>query len=106
KNGLDGPADLVFEDGRVSEVGRDLAAPKGAQVIDATGYVVMPGLVDSHTHVGGHDWPGHAMMARVGVTTALNLSGEVGDVMAGIQAMGAGLTIASLDSPVPGRELS
>jgi hypothetical protein len=66
----------------------------------------MPGLVDSHTHVGGHDWPGHAMMARVGVTTALNLSGEVGDVMDGIKAMGAGLTIAALDSPTPGRELS
>ncbi|MFN8636365.1 MAG: amidohydrolase family protein [Chloroflexota bacterium] len=106
KNGLDAVADLVFEDGRIAEVGRELSPPKGAQVIDATGYVVMPGLVDSHTHVGGHDWPGHAMMARVGVTTALNLSGEVGDVMDGIQAMGAGLTIASLDSPVPGRELS
>ena len=52
-----------------------------------------------------HDWPGHAMMARVGVTTALNLSGEVGDVLDGIKALGAGLTIASLDSPIPGREL-
>src|SRR5215212_2435139 len=106
RNGHDGLADLVFEDGPVAEVGPELAAPKGAQVVDATGLIVMPGLVDSHTHVGGHDWPGHAMMARVGVTTALNLSGEVGNVLDGIKAQGAGLTIASLDSPVPGRELS
>jgi hypothetical protein len=105
RNGLDGVADLVFEDGRVAEVGSGLATPKGAQVIDAAGRLVIPGLVDSHTHVGGDDWPGHAMMARVGVTTALNLSGEVGDVMDGIKALGAGLTIASLDSPIPGREL-
>ena len=105
RNGHDGLADLVFEDGQVVEVGPELAAPKGAQVVDATGMIVMPGLVDSHTHVGGHDWPGHAMMARVGVTTALNLSGEVGNILDGIKAQGAGLTIASLDSPVPGREL-
>jgi cytosine/adenosine deaminase-related metal-dependent hydrolase len=106
RNGVDGIADLIFEDGRVAEVGAGLAAPKGAQVVDATGRLVIPGLVDSHTHVGGHDWPGHAMMARVGVTTALNLSGEVTDVLDGIKAVGAGLTIASLDSPIPGRELS
>src|SRR5262249_45211073 len=85
RNGQDGISDLIFEDGRVAEVGPELAAPKGAQVIDATGRLVLPGLVDSHTHVGGHDWPGHAMMARVGVTTALNLSGEVGNVLDGIK---------------------
>lgn len=106
KNGQDGVADLVFEDGRVIEVGAGLSAPKGTQVIDASGLLALPGLVDSHTHVSGDYAPGHAMMARAGVTTALNLSGEVGSVMEGIKAVGAGLTIASLDSPTPGRELS
>jgi len=105
KNGRDGVADLIFEDGRVTEVEAGLSAPKGAQVVDAAGLLVLPGLVDSHTHVSGDYAPGHAMMARAGVTTALNLSGEVGSVMEGIKAIGAGLTIASLDSPTPGREL-
>lgn len=105
KNGREGVADLIFEDGRVTEVEAGLSAPKGAQVVDAAGLLVLPGLVDSHTHVSGDYAPGHAMMARAGVTTALNLSGEVGSVMAGIKAVGAGLTIASLDSPTPGREL-
>jgi cytosine/adenosine deaminase-related metal-dependent hydrolase len=105
RNGQDGVADLIFEDGRVSEVGPGLSAPKGAQVLDATGLLVTPGLVDSHTHVSGHYAPGHAMMARAGVTTALNLSGEIGSVIEGIKAVGAGLTIASLDSPTPGQQL-
>jgi hypothetical protein len=105
RNRQDGLADLVFEDGRVSEVGPGLAVPRGAQVIDVTGLLVMPGLVDSHAHVSGEYRPGHAMMARVGVTTALNLSGDVRDVLEGIKRAGAGLTIASLDSPTPGNEL-
>ena len=53
RNNQDGVADLIFEDGRVVEVGAGLSAPKGAQVIDASGYLVIPGLVDSHTHVSG-----------------------------------------------------
>jgi cytosine/adenosine deaminase-related metal-dependent hydrolase len=105
RNNQDGVADLIFEDGRVVEVGAGLSAPKGAQVIDASGYLVIPGLVDSHTHVSGNYAPGHAMMARAGVTTALNLSGEIASVIEGIKAVGAGLTIASLDSPTPGHEL-
>src|SRR2546430_15358009 len=103
-NGRDGVADLLFEDGTVAAVGRDLGVPKGAQVMDATGRLVMPGVVDTHTHVGSPYWPGHVMMARAGVTTALNLSGQIDDVLDGIKAAGAGLTIASLDSfaPPPG----
>ncbi|MCC6179545.1 MAG: amidohydrolase family protein [Chloroflexi bacterium] len=100
-NGQDGIADLLFEDGRVAAVGPDLGVPKGAEVVDAAGLLVLPGLVDSHTHVGSPYWPGHRMMARAGVTTALNLSGRIDDVLDGIKAAGAGLTIASLDSIRP-----
>ena len=103
-NGQDGIADLLFEDGTVAAVGRDLGVPRGAQIMDATGRLVMPGVVDTHTHVGAPYWPGHVMMARAGVTTALNLSGQIDNVLDGVKAVGAGLTIASLDSfaPPPG----
>lgn len=103
-HGRDGIADLLFEDGTVAAVGRELSVPKGAQVLDATGRLVIPGVVDTHTHVGSPYWPGHVMMARAGVTTALNLSGQIDDVLDGVKAVGAGLTIASLDSfaPPPG----
>ena len=43
-------ADVIVEDGRVAEVGSDLRA-RGAEVIDATNTIVMPGFVDTHRHV-------------------------------------------------------
>lgn len=104
-NGLHSLSDLIFEDGRVAAVGPELATPRGAQVVDARGLLVMPGLVDTHVHVAAGYWQGHAMMARAGVTTALNLSGRMADVMEGVRAAGAGLTIASLDSLAPGDPL-
>ena len=43
--------DLLIEDGRLSRIGRGLRAPKGAQTIDCTGSVVIPGLVQAHVHL-------------------------------------------------------
>ncbi|MGC4954142.1 amidohydrolase family protein [Actinomadura citrea] len=45
-----GTADVLVEDGRIAAVGPDLAAPDGAETIDATGHIVMPGFVDTHRH--------------------------------------------------------
>jgi imidazolonepropionase len=43
-------ATIVVENGRVVSVGASSAVPKGIDVIDAGGCVVMPGFVDAHTH--------------------------------------------------------
>ncbi|MGW2313126.1 amidohydrolase family protein [Actinomadura luteofluorescens] len=45
-----GNADVLVEDGRIAAVGPGLAAPDGAETIDATGRIVMPGFVDTHRH--------------------------------------------------------
>jgi imidazolonepropionase-like amidohydrolase len=45
-------ADLLVTEGRVTRVGRNLDAPAGATVIDATGRHVTPGLIDAHLHSG------------------------------------------------------
>ncbi len=47
---MDHEADILIDDGRVSEVGRGLRA-RGAEVVDATDTIVMPGFVDTHRHV-------------------------------------------------------
>lgn len=41
---------ILVDNGRIQEIGPDLKAPD-AECIDATGKTVLPGFVDSHTHV-------------------------------------------------------
>ena len=48
--GVSGTGDVVFEDGKIVSVGGNAAA-EGAEVIDATGLFVMPGLIDMHVHL-------------------------------------------------------
>jgi len=48
--GVDGPFDLLIEDGKVAQVGRRLRAPR-AEVVDVKGLVVCPGFIDVHTHL-------------------------------------------------------
>ncbi|MFA1541277.1 amidohydrolase family protein [Actinomadura monticuli] len=43
-------ADVLVEDGRIAAVGPGLPAPADAEVVDATGRIVMPGFVDTHRH--------------------------------------------------------
>ncbi|MFL6060719.1 MAG: dihydroorotase [Marmoricola sp.] len=44
------PTDILISDGVVAGVGAGLAA-EGAEVVDATGLIALPGLVDLHTHL-------------------------------------------------------
>ncbi len=44
-------ADIYCEGDTISAIGRDLAAPAGAEVIDATGKFVFPGFIDPHVHI-------------------------------------------------------
>lgn len=45
---------VLIEDGKIKAVGRDLPIPKGAEVMDAAGKYVIPGLIDAHCHTGVH----------------------------------------------------
>jgi imidazolonepropionase-like amidohydrolase len=42
---------ILIKDGKIAEVGQSIKVPKDAQVIDAAGQFVMPGIIDCHSHI-------------------------------------------------------
>jgi N-acetylglucosamine-6-phosphate deacetylase len=61
-------ASLLVEHGKIVAVGKDIAAPRGAIVIDCKGQHLAPGIVDCHSHMatdGGINETGQAITAEV-----------------------------------------
>jgi imidazolonepropionase-like amidohydrolase len=50
-NGTIQHGSILIKDGKIAEVGTSIQAPQDAQVIDAKGQYVMPGIVDCHSHI-------------------------------------------------------
>ncbi len=48
--------DILIEGGRITAVAPALAVPEGAEVTDASGLEVYPGLVEAHGHIGLDGW--------------------------------------------------
>ncbi len=49
--------DLLIKDGRIAAIGKNLDPPRGTRLIDASGRYVLPGIVDTHSHMGVYPWP-------------------------------------------------
>jgi dihydroorotase (multifunctional complex type) len=68
--------DLAIADGRIAGILEPGARAEAAEVLDATGLVVLPGLVDGHVHFGmgsPDDWASESRAAaQGGVTTVIN----------------------------------
>ena len=43
---------ILIENGKITKVGKRVKIPEGADIIDASGKVVMPGLIEAHCHIG------------------------------------------------------
>jgi dihydroorotase len=72
--GVDAPKDILLNDGHVAEIASPgkLKATNGAEVLDATGLTVAPGLVDMHVHLRE---PGQGYKETIATGTAAAAAG-------------------------------
>ena len=87
KNGINEVMDIAIQDGKIASVAKNINATGAAQVINAKGLIVAPGLIDIHGHVFAgtqsdrylSDGNGALMpdgyTFRVGVTTIVDCGG-------------------------------
>ena len=66
-NNFDSLADVLILDGKISAVGKNLAAPAGVETLDATGKILSPGLIDLHVHLRE---PGQTAKENIATGTA------------------------------------
>ncbi|MEV4344100.1 amidohydrolase family protein [Actinoplanes sp. NPDC049596] len=95
-------ADVLVVDGRIAEVGPDLTAPEGALEIDASGGVIMPGMIDTHRHMWqtamrgyGADWTLTQYFVWYYLESGKLFRPEdihAGNLLAAIEAIDAGVT--------------
>ena len=59
---------VLITDGVIVAVGKDVAIPSDARVVDASGSWVLPGFVEAHGHLGVHEdgegWSGNDRASR------------------------------------------
>src|SRR5688500_12824227 len=49
---------VLIRDGKIADVGAAVTIPEGFRRIDGRGKHVMPGMIDTHSHMGVYPWPG------------------------------------------------
>ena len=73
---LRGPRDVAFSVGKVAALGEDISRDEAREVVDVSGKIVTPGLIDIHGHYFEHIVPFATAADRVclpnGVTTTLD----------------------------------
>jgi len=65
---------VLVRDGVIEAVGPDVAVPEGAEVVLGEGRTLLPGLIDSHTHLRSPEDLRQAL--AFGVTTELEMMGD------------------------------
>ncbi len=86
--------DVLYTKGKVSKIGKNLAAPKGAWIIDAKGKHLTAGLIDCHSHTAiseGVNEAGQAVSAEVRIGDVVDASS-----VAIYRELAGGLTVANL----------
>ena len=103
----EGYFDVAVQNGMIAAVESSIGG-SAVQELDASGKLVLPGLVDSHVHASA--WLGgsyaHTMLVKAGVTSALDMSGPGTSVLELAREYGTGLNLATIEYVRPGHTVS
>ncbi|WP_257350692.1 amidohydrolase family protein [Pseudalkalibacillus decolorationis] len=103
KHNVNEQFDVGIHEGKVIMVEKEIG--EGESVIDLQGKLLIPGVIDMHTHVtrylGGE--VGYRMIAETGVTTTIDFAGPVQDILDDLHTWGSGLNVGSIEAIIPGR---
>jgi dihydroorotase len=86
---VDGMLDLAIRDGRIAAVRKGIPASAAAEVVDAGGRLVVPGLIDDHVHARDAELPPTEFLAT-GVTTMVDAGSRGADNIDQIIAIAQG----------------
>jgi imidazolonepropionase-like amidohydrolase len=85
---------ILIKDGKIAEVGASVKAPKDAQVIDAAGQFVMPGIIDCHSHIA---IDGNVNEGSIAVSSIANIADVLNpDDIAIYRDLAGGVTVANV----------
>ncbi len=92
-NGTIENGSVLMRDGKIAEVGLNISVPRGANVVDATGKFVMPGIIDAHSHLAADaiNEGSVAVSSMVGIRDVLNT-----DQVGIYRALAGGVTSANI----------
>jgi imidazolonepropionase-like amidohydrolase len=84
---------IVVKDGKIAALGEKVLVPPGAQVIDAGGQYIMPGIIDPHSHIAADSINEGALSvaSMTGIEDVLN-----SDQIAIYRALAGGVTTACI----------
>lgn len=102
-NDRDFIGDVAVKEDKIAEVAKEINNDLSEQVIDISGKVIMPGIIDTHCHVARPyaKGAGYRMLINAGVTTAIDFEGPIEVIKREIIKYGCGLNVAVLEAIFP-----
>ena len=93
KNGIEDIMDIAITGSKIAEVASEIDARKAKVAINVSGKIVFPGVIDTHVHLRRL---GYRMVAKAGVTTALDMGSPAKEIIEDLKVYGSGINVAFL----------
>lgn len=96
--------DIVVENGKIVKVASRGSNLKAKKYFDLQGLYLCPGLIDTHVHVTSlfiGKPLGYKMLAKAGVTTAVDFAGPIDEILEIMPYQGSGINLACINALLP-----